>query len=158
MSEPQDPDKSASDQVGASRFWEHYGSARPERSPHAGTDADGHDGGRSDGNGNGAGPKANANSSTEGRKTGAGGNRGHGDPGGAHADGQQCLEWCPVCRGAELIRATVPPELQDQWQSLARDSTAFLKALVDAHLAREQGGPESREPRGDGPIEDIPID
>jgi hypothetical protein len=75
----------------------------------------------------------------------------------------ECLDWCPICRGAEVVRATTPPELRDQWQSLQRDALVMMRALIDAYLQRagEPGegrreGASRREPGHR--VEDIRID
>jgi hypothetical protein len=93
-------------------------------------------------------------------------NGGHGEAGGARsrpddaagAEDHVCLEWCPICRGAEVVRASAPPELREQLEAIQRDAMALARALIDAYLARapgEPGGGGHREPtRG---VEDIPI-
>jgi hypothetical protein len=48
----------------------------------------------------------------------------------------ECLDWCPICRGAEVVRATTPPELRDQLQTVQRDALVLMKALIDAYLVR----------------------
>src|SRR5690606_1685558 len=53
-----------------------------------------------------------------------------------HVDGHECLDWCPICRGAELLRAAVPPELHDQFQTVQRDMLLMAQALIEAHLER----------------------
>jgi hypothetical protein len=77
---------------------------------------------------------------------------GHGSAG-SHS--HECLEWCPICRTAELVRASAPPELRDQLGGLQRDALITLRALLDAYI--ERGGEGSRQPRDTG-VEDIPID
>jgi hypothetical protein len=66
----------------------------------------------------------------------------------------QCLEWCPICRGADVVRASTPPELRDQLESIQRDGLAMIKALIDAYVAKqaESAPPASRD------VEDVPID
>ena len=55
-------------------------------------------------------------------------NGGH-DEGGAPGPGarhrcedHECLEWCPICRGAEVVRASAPPELREQLEAIQRDA------------------------------------
>ena len=67
----------------------------------------------------------------------------------------ECLEWCPICRTADVLRASAPPELRDQVQGLQRDALVTLRALLDAYI--ERSGEGSRERRDSG-VEDIPID
>jgi hypothetical protein len=65
----------------------------------------------------------------------------------------ECLEWCPICRAADVLRATAPPELRDQWQAVQREALLTTRALIDTYLERLDGEPE-REPR----VQDIPIE
>jgi hypothetical protein len=65
----------------------------------------------------------------------------------------ECVEWCPICRAADVVRATAPPELRDQWQSVQREALLTTRALIDTYLERLDGEPE-REPR----VQDIPIE
>jgi hypothetical protein len=76
---------------------------------------------------------------------------GHGT---ASGHSHECLEWCPICRTADVLRASAPPELRSQIQSLQHDALVTLRALLDSYI--ERGG-ESRA-RGDAPVEDIPIE
>jgi hypothetical protein len=64
------------------------------------------------------------------------------------------VEWCPICRTADVVRAGTPPELRDQWQSLQRDALVTLRALLDAYLERLGERPR----RADARVEDIPIE
>ena len=77
---------------------------------------------------------------------------GHGS---AASQAHECLDWCPICRTADVLRASAPPELRDQVQGLQRDALVTLRALLDAYI--ERGGEGSRERRDSG-VEDIPID
>lgn len=71
----------------------------------------------------------------------------------APPNGHECLEWCPVCRGAEVLRAGAPPEIRGQLQAVQRDSLLMLRALIDNYLQRP---PSPAPPEADG-VEDIPI-
>lgn len=84
-------------------------------------------------------PRADAGEGTNGRS-------------GGHS--HECLEWCPICRTAELLRATAPPELRGQVQSLQRDALVTMRALLDAYIERFESG-RGREGTD---VEDIPID
>lgn len=76
---------------------------------------------------------------------------GHGLAGsGSH----ECLEWCPICRTADVLRASAPPELREQVQGLQRDALVTLRALLDAYIERS-GSPRERD---DSAVEDIPIE
>ena len=70
---------------------------------------------------------------------------------GAHA--RECLEWCPICRGADVVRATATPEMRDQWQAIQRDALVAVRALLDGYIERIE-----RDRRGEARVEDIPID
>jgi hypothetical protein len=65
----------------------------------------------------------------------------------------ECVEWCPICRAADVLRATAPPELRDQWQTVQREALLTTRALIDTYLERLDGD-EEREPR----VQDIPIE
>jgi hypothetical protein len=67
----------------------------------------------------------------------------------------QCVELCPICRGAEVLRATGSPELRGQWQSVQRETLLTMRTLIDHYLERlDQAAAAERGPR----VEDIPID
>jgi hypothetical protein len=51
------------------------------------------------------------------------------------------------------VRATAPPELRDQWQSVQREALLTTRALIDNYLERLDAEPE-RGPR----VQDIPIE
>ena len=79
------------------------------------------------------------------------------EAGNGHAASQhehECLDWCPICRTADLLRASAPPELREQVSGLQRDALVTLRALLDAYIERADG------PRGrrDSEVQDIPID
>jgi len=66
----------------------------------------------------------------------------------------QCVELCPICRGAEVLRATSSPELRGQWQSVQREALVTMRAMIDHYLERL----DEFESRGGPPVEDIPIE
>ena len=67
----------------------------------------------------------------------------------------QCVELCPICRGAEILRATSTPELRGQWQSVQREALVTMRALIDHYLERLD---DDREGAARPRVEDIPID
>ena len=67
----------------------------------------------------------------------------------------ECVEWCPICRGADVARATTPPELREQWQSIQRDALVMMRALIDAYLERIG---DARGHARTHRVEDIPIE
>jgi hypothetical protein len=66
---------------------------------------------------------------------------------------QECLEWCPICRTADVLRATAPPEVRDQWQAVQREALLTTRALIDNYLERLDGD-QRRGPR----VQDIPVE
>jgi hypothetical protein len=65
----------------------------------------------------------------------------------------QCLYFCPICRTADVLRATVPEEFRDHLNNLQREGLFAMRALLDhyiQHIERERARAE--------PIEDIPIE
>jgi hypothetical protein len=71
----------------------------------------------------------------------------------SHAHGEhECLEWCPVCRTAEIVRHTFPPEVRAQLEEVQRDALVALRTVIDHYLQRidDKEPPASR-------VEDIPI-
>lgn len=74
-----------------------------------------------------------------------------------HHEGHECLEWCPICRGAEVLRATASPELMEQLQHVQRGALVSMRALIDAYLERldeepatESARREAADPRSSG--------
>ncbi len=64
------------------------------------------------------------------------------------------MDWCPICRLADLIRANATPEMREQWSSVQRELLLALRTLADHYLEQSQ-----RRDRAQGPrVEDIPID
>ena len=63
-----------------------------------------------------------------------------------------CLELCPICRGAELLRAGGAPELRGQLDDVGREALLTLRALIDHYLERTERRPGRRR------VEEIPID
>lgn len=67
----------------------------------------------------------------------------------------ECLDWCPICRTADVLRASASPELREQLGNLQRDALVALRALLDAYIDRVEDNPRRR--RGSA-VEDIPIE
>ena len=75
------------------------------------------------------------------------------EPGSA-AGQLHCVELCPICRTADLLRAAGgAPELRGQLDDVSREALLTLRSLIDHYLER-------RDPERDGrsPVEQIPID
>ena len=66
----------------------------------------------------------------------------------------QCVDWCPLCRGADLLRANASPELREQWSAVQREALLAIRALIDHYLERADAA--DGEPRRR--VEDIPIE
>lgn len=63
-----------------------------------------------------------------------------------------CLELCPICRGAELLRASATPELRGQLDGVSREALLTLRSLIDHYLEGAAATP------GSARVEEIPID
>ena len=74
-------------------------------------------------------------------------------PGHDHAEGLRCVELCPICRAADVLRAGGPPELRGQLSDFQREALLTLRALIDPYIERLDERPEAG-----GRVEDIPID
>jgi hypothetical protein len=67
---------------------------------------------------------------------------------------QHCVELCPICRGAEVLRATSTPELRGQWQSVQREALLTMRTMIDHYLERLDEFESARAPT----VEEIPIE
>lgn len=66
-----------------------------------------------------------------------------------------CVEFCPICRGADVLRATTSPEMRESWQSVQREALVTMRALIDHYLSRL----DEAEAQAAGPtVEEIPLD
>ncbi|MGH2994027.1 MAG: hypothetical protein ACRDL1_10865 [Solirubrobacterales bacterium] len=75
----------------------------------------------------------------------------------------ECVEWCPICRTMDVLRASTTPEVREQWEDLQREALLTVRALVDHYaqrLAEQRRGAErpGDEPRRATPVEEIPIE
>lgn len=69
----------------------------------------------------------------------------------------ECQPLCPICRGADLLRAVAPPELAEELQDLqrefllaVRDLAAAAVQVMEQRAARAEAEAES-EATGQGP-------
>lgn len=69
-------------------------------------------------------------------------------------DQPQCIELCPICRGADVLRATASPEVRSGWQSVQREALLTMRTMIDHYLEHLDGDGPARAPR----VEEIPID
>jgi hypothetical protein len=80
-------------------------------------------------------------------------------PGGAAGGGArggiefQCLEFCPICRTADVVRATMPEEFREHWHAVQREGLLAMRSLLD-HYIRQLDEQRSSAT----PVEDIPIE
>ena len=71
-----------------------------------------------------------------------------------HTEGRQCVGFCPICRGAELLRAFATPELRSAWNEFQRELTGALRAAAARYA--ESGESEQADPGQR--ITEIPIE
>ena len=65
-----------------------------------------------------------------------------------------CVELCPICRTADLLRAAGgTPELRGQLDGVSREALLTLRSLIDHYLERRESDHEGRSR-----VEEIPID
>jgi hypothetical protein len=68
----------------------------------------------------------------------------------------QCVDLCPICRGADVLRASASPELRDQWQTVQREALVTMRAMIDHYLERLD---QAEDAARNGPrVQDIPIE
>ncbi len=65
----------------------------------------------------------------------------------------QCLDFCPICRTADVMRATMPNELREHLHNLQREGLLAMRALIDHYIQHME-----RQRAHSVPIEDIPIE
>jgi hypothetical protein len=65
----------------------------------------------------------------------------------------QCLDFCPICRTADVLRATMPDEFRDHLHNLQREGLLAMRALIDNYIQHLE-----RQRARSVPIEDIPIE
>jgi hypothetical protein len=72
-----------------------------------------------------------------------------------HSSERECVELCPICRAADILRRTnTPEELKDGWQGVQREALLTMKAVIDRAVERLDSESAERGPK----VEDIPID
>ena len=74
--------------------------------------------------------------------------------GAPRAEEFQCVELCPICRAADVLRGTATPERREQWHSVQREALVTARALIDHYLERM----EAHKPAPAPQVENIPID
>lgn len=58
----------------------------------------------------------------------------------AREEGQHCLEWCPICRSADIVRATTPPDAIGQVQAIQNEAIGVLKSFLAIYAERSGQG------------------
>jgi hypothetical protein len=53
---------------------------------------------------------------------------------GAHGGEMRCVELCPICRAADILRASGPPELRGQIGEFQREALLTLRTLLDHYI------------------------
>lgn len=72
-----------------------------------------------------------------------------------HSSQRECVELCPICRAADILRGAGTEDLRDGWQDVQREALLTMKAVIDRYVERlDDEPPGERRPR----VEDIPID
>ena len=71
-----------------------------------------------------------------------------------HSSQRECVELCPICRAADILRATASDDLRDGWQDVQREALLTMKAMIDRAVERLDSEPAEQGPR----VEDIPIE
>jgi hypothetical protein len=73
----------------------------------------------------------------------------------SHGGGElRCVELCPICRAADVLRATAPEDVKEQWQAVQREALLTMKAAIDRYVERLEDAEPQRRPR----VQDIPIE
>lgn len=84
--------------------------------------------------------------------SGASTGHGRGASGGPRVE-RQCVEFCPICRTMDVLRATMPAEFQEHWHAWQREMLLAARSLLDHYIEHAEA-----ERRKAVPVEDIPID
>lgn len=72
-----------------------------------------------------------------------------------HSSDLRCVELCPICRAADVLRATAPDDLKDGYREVQREALLTMKAVIDRYVERlDSEDAAEAEPR----VRDIPID
>jgi hypothetical protein len=84
----------------------------------------------------------------------------------------ECLEWCPICRSAELLREASPAEFRQQIGAIQNEAIQVMKAFAVAYAERNgddssaqppdpagaKRGDSAKRPDGEPVVTDISID
>jgi hypothetical protein len=72
-----------------------------------------------------------------------------------HARGMEleCVDFCPICRTADVLRATMPAEFQEHWHAWQKEILLAMRTLLDHYIEHV----ETRRSTSVS-VEDIPIE
>jgi hypothetical protein len=70
-----------------------------------------------------------------------------------HSSEFECVDFCPICRTADVLRATMPEEFQEHWHAWQKEMLLTMRSLLDHYIHHV----ESQRSRA-APVEDIPIE
>jgi hypothetical protein len=65
----------------------------------------------------------------------------------------ECLDFCPICRTADVLRATLPDEFQDHWHAWQREMLLAVRSLLDHYIEHVD-----TQRKRTVAVEDIPIE
>jgi hypothetical protein len=65
----------------------------------------------------------------------------------------ECVDFCPICRTADVLRATMPEEFQQHWHAWQKEMLLAMRALLDHYIHHVEAQRSSATP-----VEDIPIE
>lgn len=72
----------------------------------------------------------------------------------------ECVEWCPICRTMDVLRASSTPESREKWQAVQREAILTLQALIERYAQSpaepDAGDDAPTEPVRATPVEEIP--
>jgi hypothetical protein len=76
-------------------------------------------------------------------------------PGGARARSIEfeCVDFCPICRTADVLRATMPEEFQEHWHTWQKEMLLAMRSLLDHYISHVES-----QRSGSASVEDIPIE
>ena len=65
----------------------------------------------------------------------------------------ECVDFCPICRTADVMRATMPEEFQEHWHAWQKEMLLAMRSLLDHYIHHVETQRSST-----APVEDIPIE
>jgi len=81
---------------------------------------------------------------------------GHTGSGGIESPGEidlHCLEFCPICRTADVLRTTLPNDFHEQMHSLQRDVLVAVRSALNHYIEHMDSERERTKA-----VEDIPVE